>query len=127
MGYARGLNAKGREVGYAVEGICDFPECTTVIYLGIEGLCGGTDGWDHINEPDKDYCGGFFCGTHLEHDVCLNCLRECPDCKGTGHDAEGELCNRCDSFGSLGHELPEPTYTDKELKERTIIGEDEST
>lgn len=108
MGYAEGENSEGRVIGYAVEGVCDEGGCEEVIHLGVEACCGGSDGWDHVNDPEKNYCGGFFCDKHRDFDVCIHCVRDCPDCDGSAHDPDGELCKRCDSFGSLGHEQPEP-------------------
>jgi hypothetical protein len=58
------------------------------------------------------YCGGFFCEKHKTFQVCLKCVRKCPECMGEGCDQDGEPCNRCDSFGELGHEEPKPANPD---------------
>lgn len=59
MGWAHGVNAEGREVGYSVEAKCDRHGCVTKIDRGLGYACGGMhDGGDHG-------CGGYFCARHL--------------------------------------------------------------
>lgn len=108
MGWAYGENNNGREIGYGVEAICDWPGCEEEIDRGVGNCCGGLDGTSNAGMDGEPYCGGFFCEHHMNFDVCLRCVRKCPDCKGEGCDGDGELCARCDSFGELGHEQPMP-------------------
>jgi hypothetical protein len=76
MGWAYGLNATGREIGYSIEATCDESGCTEEIDRGLAYVCGGMhDGGEHG-------CGGYFCGHHL--------FVTCPPV-----DRTGLLCARC--------------------------------
>jgi hypothetical protein len=108
VGYAFGHNNNGREIGYGVEATCDWPGCEEAIDRSIGNCCGGIDGIGNAGMDGEAYCGDFFCEKHMSFDVCLKCVRKCPDCKGEARDADGEPCARCDSFGEIGHESPMP-------------------
>ena len=58
MSWARGINAEGREVGYAIAGNCDHPECDAEIDRGLSYICGS-----QINGGEHG-CGKFFCESH---------------------------------------------------------------
>lgn len=71
MGWEVGVNAEGREIGYAVGALCDLPECEKRIDRGLAFVCGGEhDGGEHG-------CGGYFCYEHLYMtkygQLCKNC------------------------------------------------------
>lgn len=116
MRFAHGLNNNGREIGYGVKATCDLDGCEAEIDRGFAYCCGGGDGIQNAGMEDEPYCGGFFCAEHLFHvhgldgPVCSTCLPKaeellrCPECKGRGHDDEGETCERCDSFGTVSQE-----------------------
>lgn len=114
MGWAFGHNNNGREIGYGVEAKCDWPECDEDILRGVGECCGGLDGTQNAGMDGEAYCGGFFCEKHMTFDVCLKCVKKCPDCNGEAHDAEGEPCKHCDSFGEIGHEWPKAMAEDDE-------------
>lgn len=57
MGWAHGIR-NGREVGYAVEAKCDWPECEADIDRGLSFMCGGPAFCDAG-------CEGYFCEEHL--------------------------------------------------------------
>lgn len=59
MGWAFGVNAEGREVGYGVEATCDFEGCDAKIDRGLYYVCGG------MHDGDEHGCGRYFCGSHL--------------------------------------------------------------
>jgi hypothetical protein len=62
MGYAHykiTRNGETIEAGYAVEAMCDKPDCTTTISRGIDAVCGETPGGDEYG------CGGYFCESDL--------------------------------------------------------------
>lgn len=60
MGWAHcGYDDEGREIGYAIEAICDRLECGTAIDRGLAHVCGGMHGGDEFS------CGRYFCGNHL--------------------------------------------------------------
>lgn len=63
MGWARGTNSEGREIGYAVRATCDFPGCAVKIHRGLAFACGGMH--DHCDDPEEPRCGGYFCREHL--------------------------------------------------------------
>ena len=96
MGYAQGVNNHGREIGYAVRGVCDHDGCHTEIALGVAACCGEADGHGNADVPGEPYCGRYFCDAHLtiiasagEFDealtVCEACAERqtCPACQGT--------------------------------------------
>lgn len=62
MGYAHYevvRNGETIEAGYAVEAMCDKPDCTARISRGTDALCGETPGGDEYG------CGGYFCDADL--------------------------------------------------------------
>lgn len=73
MGYASGINAQGRLIGYGISAICDEPHCQTRIDRGLAYVCGDEhDGGEYG-------CGGYFCARHLFISnqrvfLCLRCL-----------------------------------------------------
>ena len=74
MGWAGPMpNARGREVGYAVEAVCDLDGCDAKIDRGLAYVCGDMhDGGEHG-------CGDYFCGAHLffgaPEQLCEACLK----------------------------------------------------
>lgn len=73
MGWAQGEH-NGKLVGYAVEDVCNRPDCETPIDRGLAYACGGRHG------EDSGHCDGYFCAEHLyfsdEGFVCESCLTE---------------------------------------------------
>lgn len=65
MGYAYYELSDGREAGYAVEAVCDFPDCTNEIDRGISYLCGA---WPYGRVPAGEEqffgCQDYFCENH---------------------------------------------------------------
>jgi len=78
VSWARGVNYEGREIGYAVEGVCEEHGCEAPIDLGLAYCCGGLDGVD-----GERGCGHYFCGAHLFYVA------------GAPEDSSGRLCGRC--------------------------------
>lgn len=80
MGWSHGYNAEGREVGYAVEAVCDEDGCDVKIDRGLYYCCGDMHGGGEYG------CGRYFCGGHLffaapEGTVCGECAKNyCPEC-----------------------------------------------
>lgn len=76
MGWAHGMDDDGREVGYAVEDVCNLPGCDVGIDRGLAYRCGGLTQMD--GGPG---CGGYFCAHHLFYlgdggeAVCPGCAR----------------------------------------------------
>lgn len=76
MGWAYcGKDSRGREIGYAIEAVCDHPGCNAKIDRGLSYACGGWHG-------EYDYfCEKYFCQEHLyysdhpeaEKPVCKEC------------------------------------------------------
>lgn len=74
MGWSYGINGEGREVGYAVDAVCDWDcSCGAKINRGLAYVCGGMhDGGEHG-------CGRYFCDEHitmglgLPDQMCLVC------------------------------------------------------
>jgi hypothetical protein len=62
MGWARGRDSEGREVGYAVEDVCHAAECEVAIDRGIAYACGGVD---RVFDASAPGCGLHFCYSHL--------------------------------------------------------------
>ena len=60
MGWSHcGTDDNGREIGYGVPAVCDFPGCGKPIHRGLAYVCGQMHGGgDHG-------CGGYFCYEHL--------------------------------------------------------------
>ena len=59
MGWAFGENNNGRQIGYGVEGTCDWPDCEEEIDLGVGNCCGGLDGTSNAGMDGESYCGDF--------------------------------------------------------------------
>lgn len=60
MGWARGYShEQGREVGYGIEAICDFPKCKARIDRGLDYACGG----GHAGMSEGG-CAHYFCRRH---------------------------------------------------------------
>ena len=59
MGWGRGYNSERREVGYAVEAVCDFPGCEEQIDRGLGYVCGDM----HLGANEWG-CGDYFCEAH---------------------------------------------------------------
>lgn len=75
MGWAVGWDSNwGRDIGYGVPAICDYPGCGEKIDRGLGYVCG--------SEPygGECGCGLYFCNKHLygEHQQCWKCIREEP-------------------------------------------------
>lgn len=83
MGWARGTDALGREVGYAVEAVCDEPECSTMIYRHVESYCGG------LSNDHGQGCALNFCEAHLDFEYAE------PDEDGEEEPATDMLCPAC--------------------------------
>lgn len=77
MGWSYGKSSEGREIGYAVEAVCDHPECNQKINRGLAYACGG------MHEASDIYCERYFCEAHLlcvdingmAYTLCDDCLR----------------------------------------------------
>lgn len=79
MGWSKGYNYLGEEIGYSVPAVCSEPGCDEKIDRGLAYTCGGLQG------HDGETCGGAFCSEHLYygrpdiHDaVCAGCMEEAP-------------------------------------------------
>lgn len=61
MGWANcGDDSQGRPIGYAVDAICDYPDCSREIHRGLAHACGNMHG-------ETEYsCEGYFCYKHLQ-------------------------------------------------------------
>lgn len=68
MGWSRGVNNDGRDVGYAVKAECDHPTCHNQIDRGLSYVCGG----EHGTDGDRG-CGQYFCEEHRVGDLCDAC------------------------------------------------------
>lgn len=73
MGWGSGI-VGGKEVGYNVEAVCDYPGCKVKIDRGVAYACGGDHG------SFGDCCDGYFCHTHLFHHpvagfICIECKK----------------------------------------------------
>lgn len=98
MGWAFGINTRGREVGYGVEATCDFDGCEEKIDRGLAYVCGG------MHDGGEYGCGDYFCGKHLYgRGLCEKCKDAncCDKCEGRGHNDDGEECCDCDGMGDL--------------------------
>lgn len=85
MGYAAYVLPDGTEAGYGVEAPCDAKGCDTLVWRGVDALCGERPG---ENEPDESGCGRWFCTAHQwadEHDCPF------PEC-GTWSADEMQRC-----------------------------------
>lgn len=64
MGWAFcGTDDAGREIGYGVIAVCDFPGCETEINRGLGCVCGDMHG------GGNNGCGMYFCGKHRDQQV----------------------------------------------------------
>lgn len=72
MGYALGFDPSwGRDVGYGVPALCDYPGCQTKIDRGLGYVCGnGIFGGD-------SGCGLYFCSEHLSYNEQGQCCERC--------------------------------------------------
>lgn len=61
MGYAAYVLPDGTEAGYAVEAPCDASGCDTLVWRGMDALCGDHPG---ENKPGDSGCGLWFCTVH---------------------------------------------------------------
>jgi hypothetical protein len=59
MGWSYGQNNEGREVGYAVDAVCDKDGCDASINRGLAYVCGG------MHDGDEHGCGRYVCSKHL--------------------------------------------------------------
>lgn len=77
MSWAHGIDAKGRDVGYAVFDICNQRGCDVEINRGISYRCGGT-----TNLHEDFGCGDFVCVDDLfyvdgaKDSLCRSCADE---------------------------------------------------
>lgn len=72
MGWGSGV-VEGREVGYLVDAVCDYPGCSEPIDRGLGYVCGPMHG--HCEWG----CGFYFCGTHLGDHKCPKPAPSLPD------------------------------------------------
>lgn len=69
MGHAFcGKDSQGRNIGYGVRAVCDFPGCTTEIDRGMDYACGGSHGTEDLK--GNPCCEGYFCEEHLNNHNC---------------------------------------------------------
>lgn len=91
MGWARGQDSNGRDIGYAVEAKCDHPECSAEIDRGLAYRCGGAD-------FDLDTCEGYFCtdhrSGHWSQNLCDACAKRlvCDRCEEVTDDRHPDSC-----------------------------------
>lgn len=90
----------GRDIGYGVPAVCDFPRCGAEIDRGLSYVCGGAaHGGDHG-------CGLFFCPKHLHYG-----------------QFDAPLCSRCRNYRPpfdptpdvalwIGHKATDPSWAD---------------
>lgn len=74
MGWSIGYS-NGRDIGYGVPAVCDYPKCDKEIDRGLSYACGGLDGVE-----GEIGCGLYFCSEHLNHyrkgqQICPRCYR----------------------------------------------------
>lgn len=83
MSWAIGFDSRwGRDIGYGVPAICDFPGCDQAIDRGLAFVCGG------VPYGGEYGCGLFFCDGHmfvvfdaeidLAYQQCERCEQEQP-------------------------------------------------
>lgn len=74
MGWSIGTGEGGRDIGYGVPAICDYPKCRTEIDRGISFCCGGF--------RSDDGCGLYFCSDHLyyQEDAYGDAFEFCDSC-----------------------------------------------
>jgi hypothetical protein len=80
MSWAVGFDSYwGRDIGYGVPALCDYPGCGAKIDRGLGYVCGGQPyGGEHG-------CGLYFCGQHLAYG----------HTDEDGSEVDGEFCERC--------------------------------
>ena len=54
-----GVDSRGRSIGYAYDGKCDYPGCSATVTRGLDRACGGMHGEFDI------FCEGYYCSEHL--------------------------------------------------------------
>lgn len=73
MGWSIGTGKDGRDIGYGVPALCDYPDCNERIDRGLSYICG------MINTEGEDRgCGLHFCPKHMDYSpkyrqLCVNC------------------------------------------------------
>lgn len=87
MGWSVGF-VNGRDVGYAVPAICDFPKCKVNIDRGLSYVCGGLGGEAEFG------CGLYFCSKHLRTYERNN----------NSQEISPQLCERCGHNFEVGDE-----------------------
>jgi hypothetical protein len=103
MGWADcGKDSRGRRIGYAFNGKCDFKGCGARINRGLSYACGGMHGEECSSDrPDEVYCEGYYCERHFHaHDCEALRLFGSTACASCGHDfdihddgADGTACD----------------------------------
>ena len=103
VSWAHGITPDGRDVGYAIETVCEHPGCDEKIDRGLYHCCGGMHG-----KPDELPCRRYFCGEHLFFvltrnpevdgavcEACYKALDEACDICGEEFKGDGRLCHVC--------------------------------
>lgn len=73
MGWSVGFD-RGRDIGYGVPALCDYPGCGAKINRGLSYVCGS-------DPRGGEYgCGLYFCERHLAVAVPDNCVELCERC-----------------------------------------------
>jgi hypothetical protein len=88
MGWSYGVLSDGREVGYAVQTVCETQGCENQIDRGLGYLCGQMHGQD-----DGEGCGHYFCGEHLVVGCGPNSM--CDSCYDQWCQENPEICCEC--------------------------------
>lgn len=76
MGWSRGVNSEGEEVGYSIPAVCSEEGCHEKIDRGLAYTCGGLEGHSGV----AGTCGKPFCSEHLYYGgkvreaVCGKCV-----------------------------------------------------
>lgn len=90
MGYASyqvvGGPLDGQWAGYGHVGLCGHPDCTVLVWRGVDAMCGANP-----HGGGEDSCGAFFCDAHLYGGTwsgsrcaaCRDAVNE--DCAENGH------------------------------------------
>lgn len=73
MGYAQYTLPDGREAGYSVEAKCDVLNCESIIWRGMDWLCG--EAIEGRRQSGEYGCGNYFCVRHQQNHSCIN-----PEC-----------------------------------------------
>ena len=85
MAYAAYVLSDGTEAGYGVEAPCDAKGCDTLVWRGVDALCGERPG---ENEPGEAGCGRWHCSAHQPHEDHGCAFPEC----GVWSEDETEVC-----------------------------------